>query len=464
MQLISASFFAFWVVLAVVYYLLKKQQWVVLLLGSLFFFFLVSGGPPILPVLSAGICFGYGKLAKKETRFRKGGLVASVLLLVAILILCRHLLPSLSWLPLLGISFYTMTALAYCIDVYRGTTQPEENYAKLLLVLFYFPSLLQGPIHRYGNVASELFSPHQFSYEKCCFGGQRVLWGLMKKLVLVPRLAIFTDAVFAERTLANAPALVLGTGCFFLELYADWSGYMDLVLGVSETFGISMAENFRQPFFSESIAEVWRRWHITLGAWFRDYIYIPLGGNRKGKVRQIGNLFIVWLLTGLWHGATGGYLLWGLYFAVLSALGVLFHKAGKYDKIKRTFAGRAWRILLTWLLTAAGFFFFAAEDLPTVSALLSGAAAVPISVGLTQTFLTVRALLTKQDVVLIGVVLLLWLLVSRCKERSIGVRERIAGIRLPLRWLLWFALLFFVILYGRYGQQYDAASFMYQNF
>ena len=458
MDLISLQFAGLTGLLLIVYYLIKKQQWVVLLIGSLCFFGLLAKGIPVLVILMALLAYGYGVNAK---RLGKTGLAAVLAAEFLILIFSRHVFGVLLTaengiadviLPLLGISFYTMTAAAYCIDVRRGTIAPERNFAKLLLFLCYYPALLQGPIHRYGLFSKELFTAHRFDLTGLTRGCQRILLGLAKKLILVPRFRLLPDLVFGTPETANGASIFLGTVLFLAELYTDWTGYMDMVLGVSELFGIKMEENFRRPFFAGSLSEFWKRWHMTLTAWFRDYVYIPLGGSRVTALWTILNVAAVWLLTGLWHGASGGYLLWALYFWLFSSIGILLRKSRKNPAHTENTVNPMWtetavpaksspgrpHILKTlglWILVAIGFFFFACADFTTVVTLLSRIRAVPLLQAFSDTKLTLAMLYQKKDVVLLGVGMAAFFVLSLLQEKVITVREKIAGWALPARWV-----------------------------
>ena len=508
MDLISPQFALLTIGLLIFYYLVRKQQWVVLLIGSLLFFGLLSKGLPVLLLLQALLSYVFGLHAKQ---MQKKGIVVAVLSEFLTLILFRHVfaafltgatgsglltaetesvfLPGAAGiagriLPLLGISFYTMTAAAYCIDTWRGTIAPETNFAKLLLCLSYYPALLQGPIHRYGTFSKELFSEHRFDLAAFTYGCQRILLGLAKKLVLVPRLRILPDLVFGTPEEANAVSVILGAILFLAELYCDWTGYMDLVLGVSGLFGIRMEENFSRPFLAASLSEFWKRWHQTLTAWFRDYIYIPLGGSRVAVGRMLLNVAAVWLFTGLWHGASGGYLLWALYFWLFSCIGILIRKkkaahASKQDPVRDS-AGiettgntgkpacttflRLPKTLLLWILVTVGFFFFACADLPTVTTLLSRITAMPLLQAFSDTKETLTILYRKKDVVLMAAGIVGFFILSLLQEKGIRVREKIGSWPVPARWVFWLAAVFFVMLFGVYGTQYDAAAFLYQEF
>ena len=219
----------------------------------------------------------------------------------------------LSWrivLPL-GISFFTFQNTAYLMDVYRGKYPAEKNFWHYFLYAGYFPYIVSGPINRYERMEGQFFCAHRFDGSSFYEGCLRILWGYLKKMVLADRAAIFVNLVFERYYMYRGIYILLAVLLFSLQLYMDFSGCMDIVLGVSKLFGIEMEENFRAPYRALTIAEFWRRWHISLTSWFRDYLYIPLGGNRKGKGKKYRNLMIVFLFCGAWHGAGLTYLVWG---------------------------------------------------------------------------------------------------------------------------------------------------------
>ena len=229
----------------------------------------------------------------------------------------------------LGISFYTFQSVGYLLDVYWEKTTSQKNYLKFLLFVSFFPQMTQGPISEYGKLSNELFTEHTFSYKNYSYGLQRMLWGFAKKLIVADVLGVYVANVFANYESYTGITTLLGAFCYSIQIYADFSGYMDIMCGLCETLGIQLKENFDHPYFSKSIAEYWRRWHISLGDWFKNYIYYPIGMSnwsrqlaKKAKQKfgaYVGNtlpatiaLVIVWTATGLWHGASWGYIVWGL--------------------------------------------------------------------------------------------------------------------------------------------------------
>ena len=306
-----------------------------LLLASLVFY--AWGEPKYLPVMAAATALGYGfgLATQRFRRFRKPLLVLSIASSLGFLLYFKYadfFLENLNSLggnvPLLklalpvGISFYTFQILSYTVDVYRGEVRAQRNPIDLACYVTFFPQLIAGPIVRYKDIAAQLRDRPQ-NLDNLRLGTGRFLVGLGKKVLLANLLG---EICAAWRVTADPSVLFswLYAISYTLHIYFDFSGYSDMAIGLGKLFGFSFPENFNYPYISRSVTEFWRRWHMSLGTWFRDYVYIPLGGNRKGKGRQFLNILIVWMLTGFWHGAAWNFLLWGLYFALL----LMAEKAG----------------------------------------------------------------------------------------------------------------------------------------
>lgn len=306
-----------------------------LLLASLVFY--AWGEPKYLPVMAAATALGYGfgLAIERFRRFRKPLLVLSIASSLGFLLYFKYadfFLENLNAmglnLPLLrlalpvGISFYTFQILSYTVDVYRGEVKAQGNPIDLACYVTFFPQLIAGPIVRYKDIAAQLRDRPQ-NLDNLRLGTGRFLVGLGKKVLL----ANLLGEVCAAWRVTEDPSVLfswLYAISYTLHIYFDFSGYSDMAIGLGKLFGFSFPENFNYPYISRSVTEFWRRWHMSLGTWFRDYVYIPLGGNRKGKGRQFLNILIVWMLTGFWHGAAWNFLLWGLYFALL----LMVEKAG----------------------------------------------------------------------------------------------------------------------------------------
>ena len=404
MAFVSLKFIIFFILLFFSYYVLfPKQQWKVLLIGSLIFYAYAS--PYYLIFLLFSVIISYIVCNRLPDSTHKKGLVAlgisCNLLILGILKYTGFFLdnvqallgqfhietafPEINWILPLGISFYTFMTIGYCIDIYRGVCEPQKDFYKHLLFLSFFPQITQGPINRYEEMSVNLFRQHAFDFSVMKQGGYRILKGLFKKLIIAGRLGVYVDRVYADIPAYDAFTLLLATFFYALQIYCDFSGYVDIVCGLSEMLGIPMSENFERPYFSKSIPEYWRRWHITLGSWFRDYLYYPVIRSEfcrklkkflnKKVSRSFGanvttsiGLACVWFMTGLWHGASWHYVIHGLYHGVIIISGVFlasFYKktrtALRINEKSRLFS--VFQIVRTFILVDFSYIFFRSETL-----------------------------------------------------------------------------------------------------
>ena len=262
-------------------------------------------------------------------------------------------IPALGLTLPIGISFYTFQTMSYPIDVYRGDTEEQKNFIRFGTFVALFPQLIAGPIVRYKDVASQL-GARRLNAEKFSSGVQRFTVGLGKKVLIANNIGALWDVYAAAPELSFAGAW-LGAIAFSLQLYFDFSGYSDMAIGLGRMLGFEFPENFNYPYISKSVTEFWRRWHITLSSWFKEYVYIPLGGNRKGLTRQLFNIFVVWFLTGFWHGANWNFIFWGLYYCVL----LMIEKIWLLPHLKK---GKVWPHIYTMLLVIVGWALFVGSD------------------------------------------------------------------------------------------------------
>jgi len=228
--------------------------------------------------------------------------------------------PSFDVLLPVGISFYTFQALGYSIDVYYGRVRAERNFITYALFVTFFPQLVAGPIERTGNLLPQFKVNHKFDYDRVTSGLRLAAWGMFKKVVIADRLAVYVNGVFGNPAVYPVTSLTLAVFFFTFQIYCDFSGYSDIAIGCARVLGFNLMNNFRQPYFSRSITEFWRRWHISLSTWLKDYLYIPLGGNRKGEIRRCINLLITFLISGLWHGAAWHFVIWGFLHGVFQII------------------------------------------------------------------------------------------------------------------------------------------------
>ncbi len=283
-----------------------------------------------------------------------------------------------------GISFYTFQALSYSIDVYRGKLEPTRDVVSFFAFLSFFPQLVAGPIERATNLLPQFLKKRSFNYSKAVDGLRQILWGMFKKVVVADNCAVFVDTIFGNVDAHNASTLAIAAVLFSFQIYCDFSGYSDIAIGLGKLFGIDLMRNFNVPYFSRDIAEFWRRWHISLTTWFRDYVYIPLGGSRptnsqgialegmSKKTVVVRNTFVIFLLSGFWHGANWTFLLWGFFHAVLFLPLILLEKNRKYTNVVAE--GRLlpsftdlFRMLSTFILAALGWIIFRADNIDIVT-------------------------------------------------------------------------------------------------
>ena len=267
-----------------------------------------------------------------------------------------------------GISFYTFQALSYSIDVYRGKIEPTKDVVAFFAFISFFPQLVAGPIERATNLLPQFLKKREFDYDTAVDGMRQILWGLFKKIVVADNCAVYVDQVFSSYREQSGSTLLLAAVFFTFQIYGDFSGYSDIAIGTAKLFGIKLMRNFNVPYFSRDIAEFWRRWHISLTTWFRDYVYIPLGGSRVSKAKVVRNTFVIFLLSGFWHGANWTFIAWGAYHAILFLPLILTGKNRKYTnqvaegRLLPTFKELG-QMLLMFFLAVIGWIIFRAESI-----------------------------------------------------------------------------------------------------
>ena len=267
-----------------------------------------------------------------------------------------------------GISFYTFQALSYSIDVYKQKLEPTKDIIAFFAFISFFPQLVAGPIERATNLLPQFQKPRMFDYATAVDGCRQILWGLFKKVVVADNCAVIVNQIFSDYADKPGSVLMVGALFFTFQIYGDFSGYSDIAIGTAKLFGVRLMRNFKVPYFSRDIAEFWRRWHISLTTWFRDYVYIPLGGSRCSKVKIVRNTFVIFLVSGFWHGANWTFIVWGAYHALLFLPLILLGKNRKYtDTVAdgRLFPNlkELFQMLLTFLLVTIGWVIFRAETI-----------------------------------------------------------------------------------------------------
>jgi len=383
----SIQFCFFFILVTTFYFILPhKYRWFLLLAASCYFYMVFV--PIYILILGFTIVVDYFAgiyIAKSQGRKRKLFLTASLVANIGVLAIFKYYnfinnnitvllhgigwqnpIPYLSILLPVGLSFHTFQAMSYTIEVYRGNQVAEKKFGIYSLYVMFFPQLVAGPIERPQRLLPQFYEKHEFDYQCVSEGLKQMLWGFLKKLVIADRLALYVNTVYSNPEPHTGPTLLIATVFFAIQIYCDFSAYSDIAIGCARVMGFKLMTNFNRPYFSMSISEFWKRWHISLSTWFRDYLYISLGGNRVSIPRWYFNLFFVFLVSGLWHGANWTYMIWGALNGVYLVGGLisapLIKKINRITRIDK-FRGlhTFFQVIITFILVCFAWIFFRAN-------------------------------------------------------------------------------------------------------
>ncbi len=487
MQFVSLTFLVFLLVTVSIYFVIpKKVRYIWLLLASAVFYFMAADK---LLILLAAVClvtYVAGILMDKSEGSKKPILITGIVLLVGTLGFFKYtgfLLDTIKniqgffgagegetvfeiVIPV-GISFYIFQAIGYLVDCYRRTIQAEKNPLKLSLFISFFPQITSGPIERAGNMIPQYSNPKDFDYDRMRDGLLLMMWGYFQKMIIADRLATIVKTVYSSYENYSGTVLFLATVFYTIEIYCDFAGYSNIAIGSAKIMGIDIMQNFRQPYLAGSIAEFWRRWHISLSSWLRDYIYIPLGGNRKGQTRKLVNILIVFAISGLWHGAAWTFVVWGLLHGLYQVVGALLKPVrDRFVEVLRiereSSIHKAVKIFVTFMLVNIGWVFFRAADFKEALYFIGHMWKPSLWVLFDGTLFTLG--LTAPEVRLLIVSIILLVIVDILNNKGISVSKAITTQKLPVRWVIYIAAVVFIVTCGVWGPGYDAASFIYSNF
>lgn len=366
----------------------------------------------------------------------------------------------------IGISFYTFEAIAYIIDIYRGDIKAEKNLGKFATFIAFFPQLLAGPIERAKHMLCQFDEKHSFEYQRIKRGLLLILWGLFQKLVVADRLSKLVDNVFASPNSYKGFEVIIASIFFTFQIYCDFSGYSDMAIGVAGVLGFELSRNFRQPYFSKSIREFWRRWHITLCAWFKDYLYIPLGGNRCSPIKNYRNIMIVFIVSGLWHGSALNFIVWGtlhgIYQVIEKVSTPLKNKLIERFKIRtETFGYKLMQVLITFALVDFAWIFFKADSFKNAMRFIR------------NMFYFNPGVLTNGDIFKLGlsykdfyvaVVGIFVILIANLLQRKDDLYEKFLNKNMMFRWSTYLIAVMVIIIFGVYGPEYNPSQFIYFHF
>lgn len=415
----------------------------------------------------------------KKDRYKKRILIIDVAAAVGLLFVFKYtnmLLESLNYLSAMmgirfpegrlnlilpvGISFYTFVALGYLIDVYRGRIEAERNFVTLGTFVAFFPPLLSGPIERAENLLKQIKSKKIFSQERILNGVCRMLWGYFQKVIIADRIAVIVSAVYDNDEKYTGIYVLLATVLYAFQIYCDFAGYSNLAIGAAGVLGFELKNNFNVPYKAVDISDFWDRWHISLSTWLRDYVYISLGGNRKGKLKKYRNLLITFLVSGIWHGANWTFVVWGALHGVYS---IIHSMLAERRKVKEGKLLTGLKMLGTFLIVDFAWLFFRANSLSHAFRLI----------GKMITDLNVFSLLNREmaismgmeiiDILVLVLALLILIVVDFSKHR-INYCEKIVKAPIVIRWVVLYVAIFVILIFGYYGPEFEAGQFIYAQF
>lgn len=520
-DIVSLAYIAFIFVVVVLFYIVPKRfQWKVLLTASIFFYML-SGIQYILFIISASwvTYFIAKKMSsrkkivdvaikeEKDSKIKKALklnlqkenkqlLAIALIVTLGIMIVIKYTdfiltninsianldIPLLNLIMPLGLSFYSFILIAYLMDVYRGKYVAEESFFRFFLFASFFPQISQGPISRYNETSAQLKELKSFDYKNFCFGAQRILWGFFIKLVLADRIAELVTGVYGDYQSQSWIMLIIASLAYSIQIYADFYSSMEIALGTAQLFGIKLPENFLRPYFATSMPEFWRRWHVTLGTWFKEYVFYPIsiskrimkfsvwtrkkyGPNVSRVLSAIPPIMGVWILTGLWHGSSWNFVAWGLFHGTLILLSTAFSQSIEKGLIKIGIKTKSWdykflQMVKVFVLCTIGRIFFRTSSISMAFSVMLNT--ITLSKG-NSLFSFGSIDLDFVDYGLLAITITMLLVVSILQEKIGSVREIIENSNIWIRWCIWFGLLFGTIIFGIYATG-GSTVFIYDAF
>ena len=493
----SISFLIFFPVVTLVYFLIPHKIRYLWLLGASYYFYmcwnpqyaLLMATSTLLTYLSGLLIDQANKMEDQRKRnfWRKFWVAVSLILNLSILFFFKYfdfavdnlnrvlgalnitlVQPEFDVILPVGISFYTFQALSYTMDVYRGDIYVERNVAKYALFVSFFPQLVAGPIERSKNLLTQIGQRHTFSFTRARDGLLLMLWGYFQKLVIADRVAILVNSVYGTWQHQTGVPLLVATLFFAIQIYCDFASYSNIAIGAAQVMGFKLMDNFDTPYFATSVAGFWRRWHISLTTWFRDYLYIPLGGNRCGKVRHYLNIMIVFLASGLWHGASWTFVLWGFFNGAFQVVGSLLKPVR--DRLVRiflidrsSFSHKLLKAAVTFGLINFTWVFFRADSIYAAIEIFKRFKNYFYPWMLVDGSLFTLGLKEPEfylTLICIGVLFV----VSLLKYKGMHIRETLAKQGLWFRWLIYILAILAILNLGVYGPEFDASQFIYFQF
>lgn len=459
----SFSFLLFFVIVTTLYYIIPYKPRLFLLLGASCFFYMLFV-PEYIIILFVTILIDYiaGIYIEKHQNHKKKKklyLIISILATCLVLFIFKYynffienfLIAShkigfepnikiINMILPIGLSFHTFQSLSYVIEVYRGNQKTEKNFLIYSIYVMFYPQLVAGPIERPQNIIHQFKIPHQFNKDNIVLGLRQMLWGFFMKVVIADRLSLYVDAVYNNPDNHHGLSIIIATLFFSIQIYCDFAGYSNIAIGSAKVMGFDLMKNFNRPYFSFSVSEFWSRWHISLSTWFRDYLYIPLGGSKNGKIHHLRNLLITFLISGLWHGANWTFIVWG----GLNGLYLIFEIILNKNKTKNilSYAITMSLIVLSWL-------FFRATDLSTANTLLKNMTIIDLNIYIGDIHTLLYSLLG------ISILFIVEFLEERKKISTLKISSNA-----KIRYTYYVIIIFCILLFG----VFDESQFIYFQF
>ena len=477
----SLHFLYFFVAVTFSYFVLPhKYRWVLLLVASSYFYMVFM--PIYILILGFTIVVDYFAgiyIEKSEKKKRKSFLIISLIANIGVLAVFKYYnflnenislflsdlgyhnsIPNLSILLPVGLSFHTFQAMSYTIEVYRGNQKAEKHFGIYALYVMFYPQLVAGPIERPQNILHQFYIKHEFDYKRVKEGLKLMAWGLFKKVVIADRLAVTVNTVYNNPTEFYGASLILATIFFAFQIYCDFSGYSDIAIGAARVMGFNLMKNFDRPYLSKSVSEFWKRWHISLSTWFRDYLYISLGGNRVSSSRLYFNLIVTFLISGLWHGSNWTYVVWGGLNGLFLVIEILIkkHTLNYFQHFKNNFILEIIKCFVTFALICFTWIFFRANTLSDSFYIVENL--------FTDFVLSVKVLVsgklgfTKYDLLVTSFSLIV-LFAVEWLQRQISIQNLLNKQSIYLRWSAYVFLLISIILFGAFDQNQQFIYFQF---
>lgn len=483
MDYISITFYLFLLIVIILYYFFPvKQRWMVLLCANIVFYTIVAREAVcvllVITVLSWLLGLGIYRLGFSV---RKKIIKRTVLLGAIILVLCPLFITKYSsfflglvgrstiweFMVPLGISYYTLQIISYLIDVYKGKYKPENNLLKYMLYLSFFPQVVQGPIARYSQMKEQLCYEHVFDETKFVKGLHLIVWGFFLKMMIADKAAIIVNEIFNNYEMYVGWYVIIGGTLYSLQLYADFLACVTISQGVAGLFGIEVMDNFKHPYGSASVKEFWHRWHISLSTWLRDYVYITLGGNRKGRILKYCNLMLTFIVSGMWHGAGYKYILWGMIHGIyqivediIKPICNLVWKIRILEKVKEL--RRYIETFVTFICVMLAWIVFRADSLRVAIEMLKNIIKVN-NIWILFDGSMMKLGLSEKQIVVLCLSMGIMYVVSKLQQK-ICIRDFILKKNIIVRWSIYIGSILIIMVFGTYGFGFDAQAFIYGGF